>query len=45
LSDYVLTKDQNDPNAPRELWRVTTVQVQPVDHLCLLTIQEADGTT
>ena len=39
----MLTRNQNDPNAPIEQRQVTAVSVHTVDHLRLLDIQKADG--
>ena len=43
VGDRVLTRSQNDPNAPIEQRQVTAVSVHTVDPLRLLDIQEADG--
>ena len=45
VGDTVLTRNQDDPDAPLEEHAVTAISVSPVDHLRLLEVQESDGTT
>jgi len=45
VGDTVVTRNQDDPDAPLEEHAVTAISVSPVDHLRLLEIQEPDGTT
>ena len=45
VGDTVVTRNQDDPDAPLEEHAVTAISVSPVNHLRLLEIQEPDGTT